>query len=249
VSQTKSAADLVTLKKLLDDKSSDQQRTAELNKIKEAEVQDLRLQVSRTAAELAVTQRDSANEIGRLHRDLDAAKRDSADLRTKNLDLGRRATASAARISELESRNSDLERSQQAHDLELELFRTKAAESMLHEREKCERDLAETRAQFQELEDAAVQAKREKDAARRDVDALRVLLEAEQATVAAKEKARRRLEDQVEQQHVVLADLDKINGDLRSELAATKARLAVAEEKAGRTVVSLFCRSGRLAQY
>ncbi|GAA5864652.1 hypothetical protein JCM1840_002191 [Sporobolomyces johnsonii] len=235
--ESKAGADLLVLKKLVDDHASDQQRTAELAKIREAEVQDLRYQVSKTASELALAQRESARQLERSQADLDAARKEVNDLRAQNSTLDRKASAHVATIARLEAQNDDLDRAQQAHDLELELLRTKTAEQMLQEREKWEKQLHETRSQFQILEDAAVQAKREKDAALRDVAGYKALYEAEQETVRARVADKAKLEAQVEQQHVVLADLDKINGDLRAELASTKARLVVAEEKAGRTVV------------
>ncbi|GAA5956438.1 hypothetical protein JCM21900_005330 [Sporobolomyces salmonicolor] len=235
--ESKAGADLLILKKLVDDHASDQQRTAELAKIREAEVQDLRYHVSKVASELSLAQRESARQLERSQADLDAARKEANDLRAQNSTLDRKATAHVATIARLEALNDDLDRAQQAHDLELELLRTKTAEQMLQEREKWEKELHETRSQFQILEDAAVQAKREKDAALRDVAGYKALLEAEQDTVRVRIADKAKLEAQVEQQHVVLADLDKINGDLRAELASTKARLVVAEEKAGRTVV------------
>jgi len=237
-SESQAGADLLVLKKLVDDHASDQQRTAELSRIRDAELQDLRYQLSKATSELSVAQRDSARQLDRVKAESEAARKEVTQLRSQNDTLERRSNASAAAVARLEAQNADHERSQQAHDLEMELMRTKTAEQMLHEREKWEKEMREVRSQFQVLEDAAVQAKREKDAAVRDAQAYQTLLEAEQQTVKARIADKAKLESQVEQQHVVLADLDKINGDLRAELASTKARLVVAEEKAGRTVVS-----------
>ncbi|KDE02890.1 hypothetical protein MVLG_06575 [Microbotryum lychnidis-dioicae p1A1 Lamole] len=235
--ESRAATDVLTLKNLLDEKSSDHQRTAELNQIKEAEVQDLRLQVSKTTNELRSLQRESASDLARLRKDTDAARKEALDLRSHKTDLERAARASASRVAELEARTADLERAQQAHDLEIELMRTKAAESMLKEREKWERDLASAQSRCTEAEEASVTAQRETGSARREVAQLQQALEAMRKEQETQTSLRRKLEDQIEQQHVVLADLDKINGDLRSELAATHARLVVAEDKAGRTVV------------
>ncbi|GAA6020125.1 hypothetical protein JCM10207_006264 [Rhodosporidiobolus poonsookiae] len=236
-SEAKSATDLLALKKLVDEQASDHQRTAELAKMRETEIQDLKFQVSKTASELSLAQRESARQLEQLQAELAAARKEASDVRSQKRDLERTSAAQASTISDLQAKNEHYARAQQAHDLEFELQRTKAAEQMLHEREKWEASLAETRAQFQGLEDAAVQAKRDRDAALRDVEAYKALLEAEQETVRARVAEKQKLEAQVEQSHVVLADLDKINGDLRAELASTKARLVVAEEKAGRTVV------------
>ncbi|GAA5978241.1 hypothetical protein JCM5350_002237 [Sporobolomyces pararoseus] len=236
-SETKAGADLLVLKKLVDDHASDQQRTAELARIRDAELQDLRYQLSKATSELSVAQRDSARQVERVRGEAEAARKEVVQLRGQNETLERRANSSAAAVARLEAQNADHERAQQAHDLEMELMRTKTAEQMLHEREKWEKEMKDVRSHFQVLEDAAVQARREKDAAVRDAQAYQTLLEAEQATVKARIADKLKLEKQVEQQHIVLADLDKINGDLRAELASTKARLVVAEEKAGRTVV------------
>lgn len=238
-SENKAGSDLLALKKLVDDHASGQQRAAELARIRDAELQDLRYQLSKATSELSVAQRDSARVVERVRTEADAARKEVANLRGQNETLERRANASAATAARLEALNADHERAQQAHDLEMELLRTKTAEQMLHERERWERETKDVRSQFQVLEDAAVRAQREQDAAARDAEACRALLEAERETVKARIADTVKLEKQVEQQHVVLADLDKINGDLRAELASTKARLVVAEEKAGRTVVSL----------
>lgn len=185
-------------------------------------------------------QRDSARTIERVQSGAEAARKEVAQLRSHTDTLERRSSAAASTISRLEAQNADHERAQQAHDLELELLRTKTAEQMLREREKWEKEMQQVRAQFVVLEDAAVQAKRDQETASRDAQVYKERLEAEQQTVRARIADKAKLEAQVEQQHVVLADLDKINGDLRAELASTKARLVVAEEKAGRTVVRLL---------
>ncbi|GAA5863922.1 hypothetical protein JCM8547_005281 [Rhodosporidiobolus lusitaniae] len=235
--ESKSASDLLALKKLVDEQASDHQRTAELAKMRETEIQDLKFQVSKTTSELTLTQRESAKQLERLQAELEAAKKEASDTRREKRDLERQNAAQASTINQLEAKNDDLSRKHQAHDLELELLQTRTAEEMLRAREAFEKQLADVRGQFQALEDAAVQAKRGEDAARRDAEAYRILLEQEQEAVRKAAADKSKLEAQVEQQHVVLADLDKINGDIRAELASTKARLVVAEEKAGRTVV------------
>ncbi|GAA6039634.1 hypothetical protein JCM8097_002228 [Rhodosporidiobolus ruineniae] len=235
--EAKAAGDLLALKKLVDEQASDHQRTAELAKIRETEIQDLKFQVSKTTSALTLAQRESAAQLERLQAELDAARKEATQIRSEKRDLERRTQSQASTISQLEAKNEEFARAQQAHDLEFELQRTEAAEHMLHAREAFEKQLAEVKGQFEALEDAAVQAKRGEDAARRDVEAYKVLLEQEQEAVRQRVAEKAKLEAQVEQQHVVLADLDKINGDIRAELASTKARLVVAEEKAGRTVV------------
>ncbi|GAA5937074.1 myosin 1 [Sporobolomyces koalae] len=235
--ETKAEADLLVLKKLVDEHASDQQRTAELARIREAELQDLRYQLSKATSELSVTQRDATKQVERARSEAEAVRKEVGQLRTQNETLERRANVSAAAVARLEAQNADHERAQQSHDLEMELLRTKTAEQMLHEREKWEQEMKSVRSRYQELEDAAVQAERDKDAAERDALASTTQCKAEQETVRAQVAENRKLESQIEQQHVVLADLDKINGDLRAELLSTKARLVVAEEKAGRTVV------------
>lgn len=237
VSQKKAAADLLTLQKLLDEQTSDHQKTTELNRIKETELRDLRLQLSRASADLASTQRESAETAARTQREVSEARSEIAQVKTKNSELSRQNASSASRVVSLESQLEDLQRRQQAHDLEIEVVRNEVAEKMLQEREEWEKKVAAVRGQFQILEDAAVESRRQEDAAKHETQSLRTALDAERQLVADKENARQRLEKQVDQQHAVLADFDKINGDLRSELASTKARLLVAEEKAGRTVV------------
>ncbi|BGP45613.1 class II myosin [Rhodotorula kratochvilovae] len=235
--ESKAGADLLALKKLVDEQASDQQRAAEVAKIREAEIADLKFQLSKTTSELTLAQREGAKHVERLQADVDAARGEAADARAQKRDLERKVASQAQAVAQLEEQNEALERAQQAHDLQFELLRTETAEQMLHAREKADKELASVRAQFQVLEDDAVQARRKRDAALRDVDAYKALLETEQATVRQREAERARLDEQVEAQRSHLLDLDKINDDLRAELASTKARLVVAEEKAGRTVV------------
>ncbi|GAA6054961.1 hypothetical protein NBRC10513_006274 [Rhodotorula toruloides] len=235
--EERAAGDLLALKKLVDKQASDQQRTAELAKMREADIQDLRFQLSKTSSELAIAQRESAKKAEQLQTELNSARKDGQEAQAAKQELERKVASQSSTITRLEARTEELERAQQAHDLEIELLRTKTAEQLLQEREKWEKQLRKTRDQFEVLEDAAVQAKRDRDAALRDVEAYKALLEGEQETVRARVAEKAKLEAQVDQQHLVLADLDKINGDLRAELASTKARLVVAEEKAGRTVV------------
>ncbi|GJN88159.1 hypothetical protein Rhopal_001124-T1 [Rhodotorula paludigena] len=235
--EAKAAADLLALKKLVDEQASDQQRTAELAKMREADIQDLKFQLSKTTSDLSLARRESAQQAERLTTDLDAARSEASEARSQQRELERKSAAQAASIAQLEARVEDYAQAQQAHELQFELLRTETAEQMLQAREKWEKELQDTRAQFQVLEDDAVQARREREAALRDVEAYKALLEAEQESVRKHVAGKAKLESQIEQQHLVLADLDKINGDLRAELASTKARLVVAEEKAGRTVV------------
>ncbi|TNY19244.1 putative nonmuscle myosin heavy chain b [Rhodotorula diobovata] len=235
--ESQANADRLTLKKLVDEHASDRQRAEEVAKIREAEIADLKFQLSKVGSELTIAQRDGAKHVERLQGDLDAARSEATDARTQRRELERKVAAQAASLGQLEDKNLALERAQQAHELEFELLRTETAEQMLHAREKADKELAGVRAQFQVLEDDAVQARRDRDAALRDVEAFRALYDAEQATVRQREADLVKLDKQVEAQRFHLLDLDKINGDLRAELASTKARLVVAEEKAGRTVV------------
>ncbi|GAA5914151.1 hypothetical protein JCM8208_003920 [Rhodotorula glutinis] len=235
--QDKAGADLLSLKKLVDEQASDRQRALEVAKIREAEIADLKFQLSKVGSELTLAKRDGAKHVERLQGDLDHARREATDATSHRRDLERKVAGQASALVQLEDKNAALERAQQAHELEFELLRTETAEQMLHAREKADHELADVRAQFQLLEDDAVQARRDRDAALRDVEAFRALYEAEQATVRQRELDLGELDKQVETQRFHLLDLDKINGDLRAELASTKARLVVAEEKAGRTVV------------
>ncbi|GAA5823829.1 hypothetical protein JCM3770_003016, partial [Rhodotorula araucariae] len=236
-SEAKAGADLLTLKKLVDEQASDRQRAAEVAKIREAEIADLKFQLSKTTSELTLAQRESAQHVERMQADLEAARSEATAARAQQRDVERRAASQMRAAALLEKKNEALERAQQAHDLQFELLRTETAEQMLHAREKADKELAAVRAQFQGLEDDAVQAQRDRDAALRDAEAYKALLEAEQATVRQREADLGKLDKQIEAQRFHLLDLDKINGDLRAELASTKARLVVAEEKAGRTVV------------
>ncbi|KAK4048073.1 class II myosin [Microbotryomycetes sp. JL221] len=236
-SHDKAVAEATTLKRLLEEKTSDHQRIAELNRLREAEVKDLQAQLDKANADgrtLRMTLSDTSN---RLTGEVETARREAKDFHSKHVESEKRAVASNARVKALESQVEELERAQNAHDLRVELVRNEMSEKMLKEREMLEEQMATTRAQFSVLEDAAVEARRDRDAAKRETDAVRLQLAAERDNHSKTEEARKRLEVQIDQQYAVLNDLDKINGDLRSELASTKARLVVAEEKAGRTVV------------
>ena len=230
--------DLLSLKKLVDEHTTGQQRADELAKIHEAEIQDLKFQLSKTTSELTIAQRDHSKTTSRLQADLDAARSEAVAAQKLNRELEAQVHKQNSKITHLEAQREELEQAEQRHGLAIELVRTEAAEVALREREKFDQQLAQLRLDGQALEDRAVADRRDREAALREVESYRTRLEQEKATVAAQAAEKTKLEAQVVQQHLVLADLDKINGDLRAELASVKARLVVAEERAGRTVVS-----------
>ncbi|TKA57102.1 hypothetical protein B0A53_01058 [Rhodotorula sp. CCFEE 5036] len=229
--------DLLALKKLVDEHTTGQQRADELAKIREAEIQDLKFQLSKTTSELTIAQRDHSKTTSRLQADMEAARTEAVAAQKLNRELEAQVHKQNGRITHLEAQREELEQAEQRHGLAIELVRTEAAEVALREREKFDQQLAQLRVDGQALEDRSVADRRDREAALREVESYRTLLEQEKATVAAQAAEKAKLEAQVVQQHLVLADLDKINGDLRAELASVKARLVVAEERAGRTVV------------
>ncbi|KAI5478994.1 myosin heavy chain [Pseudohyphozyma bogoriensis] len=236
-SQAKSDAELASLQKLFAAKSSDHDRQTQLNQAKETEVQDLRLQVSKSASELASTQRNAANEATRLRQEVDQSRREATDLRSKNAELTRGASAATNKISALEEKVAKLEDLQHEHDLQIQVVRTQAAEDTLRERAKWEKERAELRAQFQRLEDAALASKRAAAAAEQDSKALQVLLDEEKATVQTRDATIKGLNSKVQQQSSayagVLKDINELNGELRD----TKMKLRLAEDKGGKLVV------------
>ena len=235
----RSQAELVALKKLLDDKISAHERQADSNKIVESELSDLRRQLSLLDSELATTRRDAASKSGQLQQELESTKREA-------LESKRMAEESVRRVGSLEKKlleiGGEIERlivAQQAHDLEIEVIRNKTAESALKERNDSEREMKKLSTQFRLLEDAASLATREKESMARDVEAMKILLEQEEMKVGEKEKARKELEMAKEQQYAVLADYDKVNANLRATLSNTQDRLSLAEGRSTVTVVSL----------
>lgn len=236
-SDARSTADLKALKAVMESNVSDHQQQVGLNKIKDAELEQLRLALSKASSDLAISERTATTDRARLQREVDAATTEASTLKTRNADLSTKASAASTRIAALEASTLDQERRRKEHDVEVELVRTRAAEAALQERSRAEKELSTMRAEFGRLEDAALHAQREKETVERDVVALQILYESEQATSKARLSDRKTLDAKIEQQHLVLADFDKINGNLRSELAATKARLRVAEDKASRNVV------------
>lgn len=235
---TRSLQDVTALGKLLDAKVSDHQRQAESSKIAEAELQALRVGLSKATSELTIIQRTAVTESTQLKLQLDALSRQVAESKSRNEALLSQITTVNAQLERAEDSATELSKKQQAHDLELEMIRTQAAEQTLQERERADRELQEMRANMQVYEDATLQAGRDKASALREVATLRSSLEVEQRKVVDQAEAHKALDVTVEQQHTLLADLDRVNGNLRSELSSTQARLRIAEDKAGRTVVS-----------
>lgn len=221
----------------MDSNVSDHQQQVGLNKIKDAELEQLRLALSKANSDLAISERTATTDRARLQREVDAAATEANALKTRNTDLSTKASAAASRIATLEASTTKLEQSRKAHDAEVESIRARAAEATSKERSRADRELASMRAEFGRLEDAALHSAREKESVERDLVAMQILYENEQAAAKARQSDRKALDAKVEQQHLVLADLDKINGNLRAELAATRARLRVAEDKASRNVV------------
>jgi len=233
-------AKVEALTKLLEEKSSDASRTAELHKLQQVEVTDLRKQLDKTATDLALAQREALRETQALRDQLEAAKREAADLKVARSELDRRASTAERRVGSLEAANAELERIKEGHDLKIQLVQSAAAEEMLKEREKFEKEAAAVRAQFQELEDAAVAAKREREAAVRELTTTAAALEEERAGGEEARKRVKALEDKVDRQHAVLVDFDTINGNLRRELGQTKGDLQLALSKNGPKIVEHY---------
>ncbi|KAK4049374.1 class II myosin [Microbotryomycetes sp. JL201] len=235
--QAKAVMDAANFQHLLEEKTTDHERIAELHRFREADVKSLQAELIKAKADAENLQTSLSATVSKYEADVASARREAIEFKGKHQESEKRASVFASRVKTLEFTVEDLERQQNAHELRVELVRNEMSEKMLKERETLEKRMADVQAQYSVLEDAAVESKRETDAARRETSAVQLQLAAERDTHAKTEEARQKLELQVDQQYAVLNDLDKINGDLRSELASTKARLAVAEEKAGRTVV------------
>lgn len=222
----------------MNDRSTEQERTNELNKLQEAEVRTLQQQLKKVTTELDLSHRDSQRTVDRLHQDVSVAQRDVADLKRKNDSLEQRATTSTSELLKLRAQVESLEQDKQAHDLKIEILHQDFAETTLKEREEWKRKVAEADSRSQRFEDDAIERGRERDAVRREVKSLESALLVERSNVAAEEKARKAAEAQSDQQHIVLASMDKIIADLRAELSLTKKDLDMYKEQAGRTVVS-----------
>ncbi len=233
-------AKVQALTALLEEKSSDASRTAELHKLQQVEVHDLRQQLDKASTDLALAQREALSEAQALRDQLDAARREAAELKAARAELDGRASAAERRVGTLEAANAELERAKEGHDLKIQLVQSAAAEEMLKEREKLEKDSAAVRAQFQALEDAAVAAKRERDGAVRELEATAAALKEEKAGGEEARKRVKALEDKVDRQHAVLVDFDTINGNLRRELGQTKGDLQLALSKNGPKIVEHY---------
>lgn len=237
-SYRKADADLKALRDVVAANTTDRQRQVEVDRIRDAELQNLRTKVASTESLLANVQQEAAATSSKLARDLDAAKANASTTASQLSEAIRQERVSSSRLVDLQTSHDALEQQTQAHSLNLELIRTEAAEATLRERRKWEEEMSALRAKFSAVEDSALQARREKEAAERDGQAYKIMFEEEQNAALDRQNASKALEVKLDQQYLVLADLDKINGSLRSEMAAIKARLRVAEDKAGRTVVS-----------
>ena len=238
--ERKALVKVEALTALLEEKSSDASRTAELHKLQQVEVSDLRQQLAKATTDLALAQREALREGQALRDQLEAAKRDAAELKAARTELDRRASAAERRVGSLEAANAELERVKEGHDLKIQLVQSAAAEEMLEEREKLEKASAAVRAQFEQLEDAAVRAKRERDAAARELATTAASLTEERAGGEEARKRVKALEDKVDRQHAVLVDFDTINGNLRRELGQTKGDLQLALSKNGPKIVEHY---------
>lgn len=236
--QSRSDEDVRSLKKLLDDKVSDHQRQAESNQIAELALADLKLRLSKVTSELTIAQRDATKETTKLRLDLDSINREAIESKRKNDELGRTASATSAKLARAEDLNQELERKVSNYALEMELVRTKATEATLKDRERWEKEIARSAEKLRSLEDSSLRVEREKATALREIESLRVLWEEEKQRVVEVELKSKSEAQTIAQQYALLADFDKVNANLRSELVSTQARLKVAEAKAGRTVVS-----------
>lgn len=239
-SEAKAIARVEALTKLLEEKSSDASRTADLHKLQQVEVADLRRQLDKTNTDLALAQREALRETQALRDQLEATRREAGELKAAQGEVDRRAAAAERRVGVLETANAELEREREGHDLKVQLVQSAAAEEMLREREKLEKEAGRVRARFQELEDAAVGAKRERDGVARELEAVGRELAVEKAGAEEARKRVKALEDKVDRQHAVLVDFDTINGNLRRELGQTKGDLQLALSKNGPKIVEHY---------
>lgn len=231
-------SDLESLKKVVGEHVDNRQRTERLAQVQEAEIADLKARLAAASSEAALARREQESQSQSARCETDRLRNEATTARASARQLEEETKRQKALIAKLQVDNDAHIQARQSHDLALELVRTQEAERALKERQKYEEQFASLRSEVQRFEDDAVVAQRERDAIMREADSLRQQLAAEQAASDAHALERSRLDEQVVQQHLVLADLDKINGDLRAELASKSARLVVAEERASRTVVS-----------
>jgi chromosome segregation ATPase len=240
-SLSRSVDDNKSMRKLLDDKVSDQQRQAETNRIAEDKLQDLRARLARVSEELVDTQSHSRSESEKSKLALDTAVREVIESKRKNDELTRTSSALSAQLSRAQEETKDLSHDLAEVESRAELMRKKWAEATLKEREMFDKELAVMTDKVQLFEDAILRAGRDKLSGLAKIERLEKSLEGEKERGVGLEQMVKRMEETNEQQLGTLVDLDQINGNLRAELGTTQTRLRSAEDKVGKTVVSLVC--------
>ncbi|KAI0300125.1 P-loop containing nucleoside triphosphate hydrolase protein [Multifurca ochricompacta] len=127
--QEKLQHELDKLRSLMEAKTSEESRRSEVEKQKEAELQDLRLQSSQLQQELSEARRTAIDVKNKLKVDLEASVREHASLLQSHHSLSDRLQASDHKLKLVETTLAEVEKTKRSQESELQELRSRRIDS------------------------------------------------------------------------------------------------------------------------
>ncbi|KAH9994666.1 nonmuscle myosin heavy chain b [Russula vinacea] len=224
--QEKLQDELDKLRSLIEAKASEESRRGEVEKQKDAELQDLRLQAGQLQNELSEARRTAFEVQNKLKVDLEASVREHNSLLQSHRSLSDRLQANDHKLKQAEASLAEV---QKTRDGELaELQKTK---------ESLERQLHAAQAKYQDFEDAALQLERDKNAQDRQVDTLKQQIDAETAKRSQLERIASKQKAELIQLRDKNAKFDRELNKLLTELKTREWEVKQLESRQDKTIV------------
>ena len=259
--QEKLQDELDKLRSLIEAKASEESRRGEVEKQKDAELQDLRLQAGQLQNELSEARRTAFEVQNKLKVDLEASVREHNSLLQSHRSLSDRLQANDHKLKQAEASLAEVQKTKRSQESELqelrsrridtdgelaELQKTKEViEYIPRYRLRCtensiqslERQLHAAQAKYQDFEDAALQLERDKNAQDRQVDTLKQQIDAETAKRSQLERIASKQKAELIQLRDKNAKFDRELNKLLTELKTREWEVKQLESRQDKTIV------------
>ncbi|KAI9457605.1 myosin II heavy chain [Lactarius psammicola] len=214
-------------------KTSEESRRNEVEKQKDAELRDLRLQASQLQQELSEARRTAIEVENKLKVDLESSLREHTSLLQSHRSLSDRLQVNDQKLKQTEVSLAEASKTKRSQESELQELRSRRIDldGQLAELQK----VKETK--YQDFEDATLQLEREKNAQDRQVDALKQQLNAETAKYAQLEKVASRQKAELIQLRDNNAKFDREINKLLTDLKNSEWEVKQLESRQDKTIV------------
>lgn len=229
--------ELLALKKLLGEQSSDQERLNEGKRILEGEVTGLRDSVELLEREIQTGRRESESRTGELQQQIELLKRDKAEQKRALEEATRERQGVDGKVDSLKRTVEALQLREEQHVLEVEVIRTTTAALALQERDKAAQEIKVVVSRSAVLEADLAALQRTHGSSLRDIEAIQLLLEQAEARTESSLAKIKTLEADKRKAEEILLEYDTVNQNQRAEVRELGERLRIAEGRGGVTVV------------